>query len=238
YHQEQKFSDFEKATAIGRMAAQIAHEVNNPLEVIKNSLYLLQNSLNQQDHQTTKFLEVARKETERVSNIIKQMLVFPAKINTSDTKYVDVNRILEEIVVLVEKTLKQHQIDIKLHLFNNLPTVFISEDKLKQVILNLVLNSKEAMQAGGILSLSTALQSDNIFGTTSVVIEVSDTGRGIEPDHLKDIFEPFVSFKKERGTGLGLWICQAIIHTYGGKIEVKSSLGKGSSFAVIIPLSI
>jgi PAS domain S-box-containing protein len=239
---EQQLFESEKMAAIGRMAAQIAHEVNNPLEVIKNSLYLLEttSSVTRQEPQTVRFLEIARKETERVSGIIKQMLGFPRNSNKTEVALININQILEEMMVLVEKPLKQSRIQIEMNLANNLPALIASADQLKQVFLNLILNSQHAMEGGGTLTITTSLQnemSEESLLTPSVIVEFTDTGIGIEERDMLNIFEPFFSLNKgKKGTGLGLWVSQAIVRNFGGRIKVKSTVGAGSSFFVILPV--
>jgi PAS domain S-box-containing protein len=239
---EQQLFESEKMAAIGRMSAQIAHEVNNPLEVIKNSLYLLEttSSLTRQEPQTVRFLEIARKETERVSGIIKQMLGFPRNSSKTEVSLININQILDEMMVLVEKPLKQSRIKIEMNLSSNLPAILASSDQLKQVFLNLILNSQHAMEGGGTLTITTSLQnemSEESLLTPSVIVEFSDTGIGIDERDMLNIFEPFFSLNKgKKGTGLGLWVSQAIVRNYGGRIKVKSSVGSGSSFFVILPV--
>ncbi|HEV7842168.1 MAG TPA: PAS domain S-box protein, partial [Pyrinomonadaceae bacterium] len=138
---EQQLFESEKLAAIGRLAASIAHEVNNPLEAIKNSLYLMQTS--KDEAVNSRFLEVARKETERVSHIIRQMLGFARR--SGEAEWINVNQILEETLVLVEKKLKQSGVLIVRKLDENLPRVRARADQLRQVFLNLILNAQQAI---------------------------------------------------------------------------------------------
>lgn len=239
---EQQLFKSEKMAAIGLMAAQIAHEVNNPLEVIKNSLYLLEttSSVTRQEPQTLRFLEIARKETERVSGIIKQMLGFSRPSNETEPVLVKVNEVIEEVLVLIEKPLKQSRIKTEVRLAPSLPAVFASADQLKQVFLNLIINSQHAMEGGGTLTITTSVQNDMSeegLINPSVIVEFTDTGIGIDERDLLNIFEPFYSLNKgKKGTGLGLWVSLGIVRSYGGRIKVNSTVGKGSSFYVILPI--
>src|SRR5262249_51608980 len=228
---EQQLFESEKMAAIGRMAAQIAHEVNNPLEVIKNSLYLLETAspVTQREPQTLRFLEIARKETERVSEIIKQMLGFPRNSNKSEVVIVNVNQVLEDMLVLIEKTLRQSRIDLIVSLADNVPLIIASPDQLKQVFLNLILNSQQAMEGGGTLTIITTLVDDmreDSLIKPAVVVEFTDTGVGIDERDLLNIFEPFYSGGKgKKGTGLGLWVSQAIVRNFVGRLKSKKKGG-------------
>ncbi|HEY0321364.1 MAG TPA: ATP-binding protein [Pyrinomonadaceae bacterium] len=224
---EQQLFESEKLAAIGRLAASIAHEVNNPLEAIKNSLYLMQTS--KDETATSRFLEVARKETERVSHIIRQMLGFARR--SGEAEWISVNQLLEETMVLVEKKLKQSGIGIVSKLDENLPRVRARADQLRQVFLNLVLNAQQAIQGRGEITLQTSASTQSL--QPSISVDISDTGHGINEEELQRIFEPFFSTRK-KGTGLGLWVTQDIVRQHGGRIEVTSTKGKGTTFSVIL----
>jgi PAS domain S-box-containing protein len=224
---EQQLFESEKLAAIGRLAASIAHEVNNPLEAIKNSLYLLQTSKDEASN--TRFLDVARRETERVSHIIRQMLGFARR--SGEAEWISVNQLLEETLVLVEKKLKQSGVLIVRKLDENLPRVRARADQLRQVFLNLVLNAQQSIQGRGEITLKTSANTQAL--QPSISVEISDTGHGISEEEVQRIFEPFFSTRK-KGTGLGLWVTQDIVRQHGGRIEVTSTKGKGTTFSVIL----
>jgi signal transduction histidine kinase len=232
---EQILFDSEKLAATGRLAAEIAHEINNPLEAIKNSLYLLSNKMAPNDP-NLKFLQIATKETDRVSRILKQMLGFyrPPRMELTD-----VNRLIEEAEGLIEKHLRQHRVRIENNLDPRLPPVIAAADQIKQVLLNLMLNAQQAMPEGGTVYVSTraAHGSDPEFlMTDSIHIQIRDTGKGIAQEHLPHIFEPFFSTKDEKGTGLGLWVSQGIVQAHGGSIKLRSREGRGTMFSVALPI--
>ncbi len=224
---EQQLFESEKLAAVGRLAASIAHEVNNPLEAIKNSLYLLQTSKDEATN--VRFLEVARKETERVSHIIRQMLGFARR--AGEVEWVNVNQVLEETLILVEKKLKQSGVAVVPKFAADLPPVRARADQLRQVFLNLILNAQQAIEGKGEITISTLNTQQAL--QPSIAIEISDSGLGISEEELPRIFEPFFS-KRQKGTGLGLWVTQDIVRQHGGRIEVTSSKGKGTTFRIIL----
>jgi nitrogen-specific signal transduction histidine kinase len=232
---EQILFDSEKLAATGRLAASIAHEINNPLEAIKNSLYLLSNKL-PADDPNTKFLQIATKETDRVSRILRQMLGFYRAPKMEPT---NINRLIEESEALIEKHLRQHRVRLENDLDPSLPQVIASADQIKQVLLNLMLNGQQAMPDGGTLFVSTraAHGTDPEFlMSESVHIQVRDTGKGIPEEDLPHIFEPFFSTKDEKGTGLGLWVSQGVVQAHGGSIKLRSRQGRGTTFSVTLPI--
>jgi len=224
---EQQLFESEKLAAVGRLAASIAHEVNNPLEAIKNALYLMQSDSGLEKN--ARFLEIARKETERVSHIIRQMLGFARQPGEVD--WVDVNQLLEETLVLLEKKLKQSKIRLVREFDQHLPKIRARADQLRQVFLNLIINAQQAILNEGEIRITTASYEQAL--QPSILIQMSDTGVGISEDDQARIFEPFFSTGK-KGTGLGLWVTQDIVRQHGGRIEVLSEVGKGTVFNLIL----
>ena len=232
---EQILFDSEKLAATGRLAASIAHEINNPLEAIKNALYLLTNKISADDP-NAKFLQIATKETDRVSRILRQMLGFYRAPKMEPT---DINRLIEESEALIEKHLKQNRVRIDNDLDPQLPLVIASADQLRQVLLNLMLNGQQAMPEGGTIFVSTRVSQGadpEFLMSDSVHIQVRDTGKGIAEENLPHIFEPFFSTKDEKGTGLGLWVSQGIVQAHGGSIKLRSREGRGTVFSVALPI--
>ncbi len=232
----QQLFESEKLAATGRLAASIAHEINNPLEAIKNSLYLLVRQT-APDDPNRQFLDLAQRETERVSRIIRQMLgVSRPSVELAPTQ---INDVLREALQLLGPQLRQSRVSATVELSERLPAVMASADQLKQVFLNLLLNAKEAMPHGGGLLVQTRIahQGDAEFlAGRHVIVRIRDDGAGIAPEVLPHVFEPFFSTKAERhGTGLGLWVCQDIIQQHGGQILVRSMVSKGTTFLVALP---
>jgi signal transduction histidine kinase len=232
---EQILFDSEKLAATGRLAASIAHEINNPLEAIKNALYLLTNKM-PVDDPNAKFLQIATKETDRVSGILRQMLGFYRAPKMAPT---DINKLIEESEALIEKHLKQYKVKIENDLDTQLPMVIASADQLRQVLLNLMLNGQQAMPEGGTIFVSTRVShgaDPEFLMSDSVHIQIRDTGKGIAEANLPHIFEPFFSTKDEKGTGLGLWVSQGIVQAHGGSIKLRSREGRGTVFSVALPI--
>ncbi|HET6975518.1 MAG TPA: ATP-binding protein [Pyrinomonadaceae bacterium] len=224
---EQQLFESEKLAAVGRLAASIAHEVNNPLEAIKNALYLMQVSA--EGDKNSRFLEIARKETERVSHIIRQMLGFARRPGEVD--WVDVNQVLEETLVLLEKKMRQLKIRVRRDFDEHLPRVRARADQLRQVFLNLIINAQQAIEGDGEIVISTSRYEQAL--QPSIVVQLSDSGVGIAEDDLARIFDPFFSTGK-KGTGLGLWVTQDIVRQHGGRIEVSSEIGRGTVFSIVL----
>src|SRR5437867_3872641 len=219
---EQVLFDSEKLAATGRLAASIAHEINNPLEAVQNALYLLQKSMTSAaaDRQ---YLEIASRETQRMSRILRQMLGFYRQAEAMTS--IDVNALVEEAEGLVVKRLRERGVQIANQLDPVIPRIRASGDQLKQVLLNLLLNAADSMPEGGAITVATqsgAGAETELFGRDAVQIQVRDTGQGIADDVLAQIFEPFFSTKPGKGTGLGVVVSQGIVQSHGGTMRVRS----------------
>jgi len=219
----------EKLAAMGRLTSQIAHELNNPLYGIMNTLELLKTEI-PADNKRRKILEMALSETIRLSDLLRKMLSF-SKPDQEERHPVDINSVLDEILLLHEKQLKENDINIVETFADGLGLVNASKNQLRQVFLNMVANARDAMPAGGTLSVVTG-------GDTAMInVEISDTGTGIREEHLAKIFDSFFTTKGEvKGVGLGLSVCYGFIQDHGGDIEVKSQEGEGTTFTISLPV--
>ena len=217
----------EKLAALGRLAAGIAHEVNNPLQPILNCLEVAIEDVESGDTVDTEVLRVAEREVQRIKTIVSRLLDFARPGTASDTEEVDLRSLIQEILLLTSRNLAQRQVAVTSYVNVEEPLIG-NPAQLKQVVLNLVLNAMEAMPEGGELAI------DVHPADGGAVISVTDTGIGMDAETVAQIFDPFYSTKQE-GTGLGLAVTYGIIEGHGGRITVDSELGKGTRFSIWIP---
>jgi len=227
---ERRMLEIEKFAATGRLAATIAHEVNNPMEAIKNAIYLLAGAV---PESAQPVYNILKSETERVARIVRQMLGLYR--NTEQVKPVNVNTIIEDTLLLLNRQLQRANVEAQTEL-ENLPDAVIAADQIRQVLSNLVINAKDAMPNGGRLRIHTRHipGADELHGWVRILI--ADTGTGIPAEMIRTIFEQFVTTKGEKGTGLGLWIVKGIIQNHAGKLSVRSRLGRGTVFKIDLPV--
>jgi len=220
----------ERLAMIGRLAAGVAHEINNPLTGVLTFSHLLKEkeNLEQQDRDD---LDVIIRETTRASGIVRGLLDF-ARERAVATEPLDLNEVVRQTLRLLGNRRAFQQITIEEELAEDLPNVDGDMNQLQQVVLNLSLNACEAMPDGGTLTVRTSVKSGR------VLVRVADTGCGIRHEHLSQIFEPFFSTKPVgKGTGLGLSISYGIIQQHGGALEVASEEGAGTTFTITLPAS-
>lgn len=223
----------EKLAAAGRLAASIAHEINNPLEAVTNCLYLLSKS--PLDEAGSQYLALAQRELDRVVHITTQTLRFYRQ-NTKPAR-TDVHDLLETVLALYEGRMRAFNIEI-VRDFSDVPPILAYDGEIRQVLANLVGNALDAMQAsGGKLVLRTSRTFDWKSGRTGIAITVSDTGIGMDRATLSRIYEPFFSTKGITGTGLGLWVSREIMEKHQGVVRVRSRQGAGSGtiFRIFLP---
>lgn len=218
----------EKLAATGRLAASVAHEINNPLEGIKNYLGLLKKKM-AQDDPLREYVEQIEHGFNRIKDIVWRLLQFH-RTDMEAMEPVDVNGIIESVLQICQKDLALGKVGVAKKLGRGLPRTIALEGQLEQVFMNLILNAKDAMPQGGELRLETRAKGEFIE------IEVTDTGRGMSKEEMDHLFEPFYSTKKE-GTGLGLWVSYQIIQNHGGEIAIKSKVGQGTSVIITLPLA-
>ncbi len=226
----QQIGQSEKLASIGRLAAGIAHEINNPLTGVLTFAHLLRQNDNFSD-QDRQDLDVIIQETTRVREIVRGLLDF-ARESPSSREPLNLNEVIAQTLKLVRSQKEFREVVIREELDSNLPPVKADKNQLQQVLLNLCLNACEAMHEGGNLTISTAILDEG-----RVAIRVSDTGHGIAEDDLEKIFDPFFTTKPVgKGTGLGLSVSYGIIQSHGGDIEVESQVGIGTTFTLILPV--
>ncbi len=219
----------EKLASLGKLAAGVAHEINNPLTgILANSSLLLEDLA--ADDPRREDVEIIVKETIRCREIVKRLLDF-ARQTKPQKKLTDVDVLIDTIILLVRNQTSFRNIVITTRLAGGLPQILCDSDQIQQVFINIILNAAEAMTGGGALTVCSSLSGDGEF----VTVDIADTGPGIPEERRERIFDPFFT-TKEHGTGLGLSISYGIVEQHGGDISVESSVGKGSTFTVRLPV--
>ena len=233
---ESQLSQAEKLSSIGLLAAGVAHEVNTPLAVISSYAQMLSKQVHA-DPKKAELLEKITKQTFRASEIVNSLLNF-SRTSGSEFNNVDLNRVIQDTLTLLEHQFKTARIKIVPELHPGLPAILGNTGKLQQVFLNLFLNAKDAMPAGGTLTITTG-------NGHHVTVTVADTGSGIAQEHIHRIYDPFFTTKAKQpntktghsgGTGLGLSVTYGIIQEHAGKIHVNSSPGQGTTFTMEFPM--
>ncbi|HEY1015838.1 MAG TPA: PAS domain S-box protein [Herpetosiphonaceae bacterium] len=215
-----------RLSAIGQLAASIAHEINNPLYAARNCLFLLEEDL-ADGRGDSPYLEMARDQLARIATIIERMRDF-YRPQRGDLSLCDLNRLAEDTLTLAGLNLRQGAIQMIFAPATDLQPVLANGDQLRQVLLNLVLNAIDAMPDGGTLTVRTRSSAE------LAVVEIQDTGQGIPQEYRARLFEPFFT-SKSNGTGLGLAISAHIVTQHDGRIEVESEEGIGTIFRVLLP---
>jgi signal transduction histidine kinase len=228
---ERRMLEMEKFAATGKLAGTIAHEINNPMEAIKNAIYLLRDRL---DPASQPIYEALKSETDRVTRILRQMLGLYR--NAGHFGSFDLNGIVEDTLTLFSRPLDKAGIVVEKRL-GRLPPIKGSADQFRQLLSNLVVNAKDSMAAGGRLCVRTHYAKSVREGYGQASIVVSDTGCGIPTEIRPTMFEPFITTKGEKGTGLGLWIVKGIVESHSGRIQIRSTMGRGTTFKLIFPVS-
>ncbi len=226
----------QKLSSVGALASSVAHEFNNILTTIINYARLAMRPTADEAGRT-QALERILKGSQRAATIISSMLGF-ARNNSTQRQRTDLIALVEEVLILTDKDLSKHRVHVEKK-FPGRPQATIVPAQIEQVLLNLIINARQAMPRGGHLRIEVR---ENLR-TQMVEIKVADTGVGIPPDRLRLIFEPFYTTKEpdehgHGGTGLGLSVCRQIIEQHQGRIRVESVVGKGSTFIVKLPIQV
>lgn len=214
----------EKLSVVGQLAAGIAHEIRNPLTAIKGFTQLLK----KEEHNDNAYLEVMLSELERIEDIVSDLLIL-AKPQPSKMEKVDIGLLLEDTVDLFSSEAILHNVEIITEIELADPYIKGESNKLKQVFINLLKNAIEAMPDGGKITVSAIRTSNG-----RVVAKIKDEGIGIPEERIPNLGEPFYS-TKEKGTGLGLMICNRIIKNHGGTMSIESEINKGTTISIFLP---
>jgi PAS domain S-box-containing protein len=231
---EERLINAERLSATGKLAFNIAHEINNPLGGIVTYTHLLLEELAEgaSVDEIRQLAEKVLKLANRCKIIVSALLDF-ARDDRTDRQEVDLNLVIRETLTLLQGHLILHGLDIRLDLAPNLPSIQANRVKIEQVLMNLTVNAAEAMDGRGRLFIGTRYDAE----LRRVSIRIQDTGPGIPEEYRKLLFEPFFSTKpRGRGTGLGLAISHGIIQRHKGRIEVESLPGLGTTFTILLPV--
>ncbi len=233
-HLERQLRHADKMAALGTLSAGLAHEIKNPLSALELNLHLLRGELKDQEESlgdARSYLEILGAELKRLNGILETFMRFsrPTELHLAPLK---INETLEHVLSLVTHEAREKTVEVHASLAEDLPLVVGDDGQLTQVFLNLVINALQAMPDGGRLEVASGL-SDAAPGFVSV--RVTDTGVGIPAAHVAKLFEPYFT-TREGGLGLGLAIAYRIVKDHGGRIDVRSGLGAGTTMTVLLPI--
>jgi two-component system NtrC family sensor kinase len=231
----------DKMASLGKLSASVVHEINNPIAGILNMIMLQKRIIQEEsieDKSISRFgeyLNLMETETRRISRIVSNLLAF-SRQSRMEMKSLNLNQLIDKTLLLSANLLKIDGVKVEKKLDPNLPDLVGSEDRLQQAFMNFISNAAEVMETngGGVLRITTkhSLQQGKVF------VSFKDTGTGIAAENLSRVFEPFFTTKKKgKGVGLGLSVAYGIIQEHGGSIDVRSEVGKGTTFRIEIPLN-
>jgi PAS domain S-box-containing protein len=227
---EEQLQQREKLSSIGLLAAGVAHEVNTPLTGVSSYTQMLLGMLPATDPKHA-LLQKVRRQAERATNIVNNLLNFSRTGSATEFSELDISRVLDDTLQLLEPQLRGNRIDIVRNYDPDAPFVFGNSGKLQQVFTNLLLNARDSIPDGGSIKISTIPADEH-----GLVVEVSDTGIGIAPENVAKIYDPFYTTKGVgRGTGLGLAVSYGIVQEHSGHISVESTPGHGTTFRITLP---
>lgn len=229
---EESLQQSEKLSSIGLLAAGVAHEVNTPLTGVSSYTQMLLGMIPETDPKHA-LLQKMQRQTDRASNIVGNLLNFSRSGNAGELVEVDVRKLLDDTIQLLEPQLRKSRVEIDKQYSSDTAGIFGNAGKLQQVFTNLILNARDAMNGGGTITLMTSVSEDD-----EVRVEVSDDGEGIPQENITKIFDPFFTTKGVgNGTGLGLAVTYGIVQEHAGTIEVRSEPGRGTTFSLLFPAS-
>ncbi len=232
---EEQLRQNEKLSALGLLAAEIAHEIRNPLTVMKMLYHSLDLRFPGGDPRA-KDARIIDEKIEHLNKIVEHILDF-ARTTEPTLTPVDLNQLIDELGLLVRHKLKNQNVELVRRLENNLPPVMGDATQLEQVFLNLILNASEAMPNGGVLTIVSRMEHSltKRAEPAQVIVEIKDTGQGMSEEQRKKAFKSLLSSSKPKGTGLGLAIVGRIIEAHGGRIQIRSLQGRGTTMSVVLP---
>jgi len=231
YERQKSILNATRLLTMGNMVSEITHDLKKPLTNIKGVLQLLKEKWSDTDAKE-KFFDMVEQEIFRLNELTKEIVNF-SNPNKYELEKKDIRHILDRALNLVKPDLDTRKIGLKID-YQEVPHVFINENEIMEVLLNIILNAIESMPEGGEFGVSLRPHQESKNGAHLLQIGITDTGCGIAPENLSRIFDRYFTTKKE-GTGLGLTVVERIIKAHGGRVSVESKLGKGTSFFVNLP---
>ncbi len=233
---EEQLRQNEKLSALGLLAAEVAHEIRNPLTVMKMLYHSLDLKFTKGDPRN-KDAQIIGEKMELLNKIVEQILAF-ARTTEPDLQPVKLNELIEELGLLVRHKLRNQNIQLIQKLASDLPAVMADATQLEQAFLNLILNAAEAMPNGGKLSVTsrTLRLPGDIDRPTHVIVEFGDSGEGMTEEQRKRAFTSVLTTTKAKGTGLGLAIVGRVVETHRGKLKIKSAPGRGTTISITLPV--
>jgi signal transduction histidine kinase len=220
----------ERLALVGRLLASVSHELNNPLQAIQNALFLIKDEIGLSS-QGRQDMDIILSETDRMATLIERLRVVYKPVREQDFQILQINDLVQDISILISAHMRRKEISFDFHPAPGLPTIAGIPDQLIQVLLNIFLNAVEAMPLQGKLFVKTEI----VPGEDEIMITIKDTGPGIDPELLPNIFNPFVT-TKDSGTGLGLAISHDIVQQHAGHIEATNDPQGGAIFTIWLPI--
>jgi len=231
---EESVRQSERFSLLGTLAAEIAHEIRNPITIINLMMHSIGQNADHTD-QTREDLRIVTEKLDRINHIVEQTLNI-ARTTESNFVKASMNKLAEELLLFLNHKLNKSRVKVVTQLDPRIPEVTMDPGQIQQVLLNLMVNAQEAMsEKGGTMTVRTKLGKDRSIGPC-VRCSVEDTGVGIQPETQERLFEPFYT-TRDGGTGLGLFISNKLVRRHNGHIRVESTPGEGSVVTVILPIA-
>lgn len=226
---EEQLNEAQRLASLGKMVAAVSHEIKNPLGIVRSTAEILGNRISKVAPGNERLAGIIVEETSRLDGIVREFLDF-ARPRELTKKVSSLNSVIERLLHFMEPELRLKQVEVDLHLDPELPEIAFDSEQIYQVFFNIAFNAIQAMPEGGVMRVDTGtLNRDWVFA------QISDTGIGIAPEKMGQIFTPFYT-DKNRGTGLGLCIAKSIVDKHAGRIDVISTPGQGSTFRIVLPM--
>jgi signal transduction histidine kinase len=228
---EEKLRASERLSALGLLAAEIAHEIRNPLTVMQMLFHALVESL-QLDATSQRDAELISEKMRQMNRILDQVLSF-ARSSEPIKEQVRADQLIDDVYLLIRHKLQQQEVETRISVAENLPPFRADRAQVEQVLLNLILNAVEAMPKGGLLRLGATQE---VWEDAPVIaLSVRDNGEGMSQEQLDNLFAPFLTYK-DSGTGIGLAIVKKIMENHQSKVQVESKVGQGTRFKLLFPI--